>query len=216
MYIYTNTIFNQLLNFIPKDRFSRFVGQHQGDRYVKSLTTWNQLTALLYAQATGKESLRDIELGLLAHEGAWHHLGIERKISRSTLSDANNRRDYRIYMQLFYELLGRCKEVTPSGNQFSFKNPLYALDSTTISLCLSLFDWALAGKTKGALKLHTLLDVRTAIPEIIVSSTGKTADITAGKRMDFSKLPKGSIVVFDRGYVDLPGGLPWSSKDSSL
>ena len=201
MYAHTTTIFNQLTDFVPKDKFSRFVGQHAADRYVKSLTTWNQFVALLYAQATGKESLREIETGFSAHRNVWYHLGVQ-SVARSTLSDANARRDWRIFRDLFGEILARCRDVTPTRNKFAFDNPLYALDSTTVSLCLSIFDWAHYSRQKGALKLHTLLDVRTAIPEIIVISNGKTADIAAGKRLDLSTLEKRSIVVFDRGYID--------------
>lgn len=201
MYAHTNTIFNQLLDFVPKDKFNRFVGQHKADRYVKSLTTWNQFVALLYAQATGKESLRDIETGLAIHQNVWYHLGIQ-SVARSTLSDANGRRDWQIFKDLFGEILLRCRDVTPKTNKFSFDNPLYALDATTISLCLSVFDWAKYRTTKGALKLHTLLNVRTAIPEIIVGSDGKTSDITAGRDLDLTALEKGSIVAVDRGYID--------------
>lgn len=201
MYAYSSTIFNQLLDFVPKDKFCRFVGQHEADRYVKSLTTWNQFIALLYAQATGKESLREIETGFSAHQNVWYHLGVG-SVARSTLSDANARRDWRIFHDLFGEILTRCRDVTPMRNKFAFDNPLYALDSTTVSLCLSIFDWAHYSRQKGALKLHTLLDVRTAIPEIIVVSNGKTADIAAGKCLDLSCLEKRSILVFDRGYID--------------
>lgn len=200
MYAYSSTIFNQLLDFVPKDKFNRFVGQHAADRYVKSLTTWNQFVALLYAQATGKESLREIETGFSAHQNIWYHLGVS-SVARSTLSDANSRRDWRIFRDLFGEILTRCRDVTPART-FSFDNPLYALDATVISLCLSVFDWAKYRTTKGALKLHTLLDVRTAIPEIIVMTEGKIADVTAGKRLDLSVLEKRSILVFDRGYID--------------
>lgn len=198
---YTNTIFNQLLTFIPKQHFQAFVGQHKGDRYVKKLTAWNQFIALLYAQATGKESLRDIETGLSMHTEKWSHLNVK-SVAKSSLSYANNSRDYRIFEELFYEILGQCKRVTAPSN-FSFKNPLYSLDATTIKLCLSVFDWALYTKTKGALKLHTLLDNTSMLPEVVVVSNGKKADITAGREMDLcNTLKSGSIVVFDRGYFD--------------
>ena len=201
MYTHTNTVLHQLLTFLPKDKFQRFVGQHDADKWVKSLTAWNQLVVLLYAQATGKESLREIETGFSLHDGTWHHLGVH-TVKRSTLAYANSNRDYRIYEKLFYELLGQCRAVTHTRG-FSFENPLYALDATVIKLCLSLFDWARYTKTKGALKLHTLLDVRTDIPEVIVSSDGKKGDITAGREMAlWEKLEKGSIVVFDRAYID--------------
>jgi hypothetical protein len=198
---YSNTIFNQLLTFLPKDKFQQFVGQHEGDKWVKSLTTWNQLVVLLYAQSTGKDSLRDIETGLSLHGGTWHHLGIK-TVARSSVSRANMNRDYRIFESLFYALLDRCRDVTPT-HRFSFKNPLYSLDATTIELCLSLFDWATFRKTKGALKLHTLLNVRTMIPEVVVPTTGKTGDVKAGTYMDLPyRLESGSIVVFDRAYID--------------
>ncbi len=198
---YANTIFNQLLNFVPRQHFNAFVRQHEADRYVKKLTTWNQFIALLYAQATGKESLRDIETGLLIQSEKWAHLGVQ-SVARSSLSYANNNRDYRVYEQLFYEILGQCQGIAVRKS-FSFANPLYSLDATTIQLCLSVFDWATYTKTKGALKLHTLLDNTTMMPEVIVSSTGKMGDVTGGKVMNLqSTLKQGSIVVFDRAYID--------------
>jgi hypothetical protein len=198
---YANTIFNQLLTFIPKQHFNAFVGQHDADKYVKRLTTWNQFIVLLYAQATGKESLRDIQTGFSLHTEKWAHLGVQ-SVARSSISYANSRRDYRVFEKLFYEILTHCKEVSAT-KEFSFSNPLYSLDSTTIRLCLSLFDWAKYTKTKGALKLHTLLDNGTMMPEVVVSSDGKKGDITAAKEMKLhEKLEKGSVVVFDRAYID--------------
>lgn len=198
---YASTVFNQLLTFVPRQHFDAFVRVHGADRYVKRLTTWNQFIALLYAQATGKESLRDIETGLSLHTEKWAHLGVQ-SVARSSLSYANQRRDHRIFESLFYEILTHCKEVSVR-TEFSFKNPLYALDATTIRLCLSLFDWAKYTKTKGALKLHTLLDTGTMMPEVLVSSDGTRGDITAAVTMELhTKLKKGSVVVFDRAYID--------------
>jgi len=196
---YTNTIFNQLLAFLPKSQFQQFVGQHKGDRYVKKLDTWNQLNLLLYAQATGKESLREIETGLRMHQHKWYHLGVK-TVARSTLSEALSRRDYQIYEKLFYSLLQKCRDLSGERN-FTFKNQLYSLDASTIQLCLSLFDWAKYRTTKGALKLHTLLDNRTGIPECLLITDGKTGDITAAKSMSLN-LEKDSIIVFDRAYID--------------
>ena len=196
---YSSTLFEQLVQFLPKADFGQYVEQHATNRYVKKLDSWNQLMILLYAQATGKDSLREIETGLTMHGAKWYHLGIA-TVARSTLSDAMNRRDYHIFEKLFYALLKRCRSMTPQ-RKFTFKNPLYSLDASAISLCLSLFDWAQCSKTKGALKLHTLLNNRTAIPECLTISTGKVADITAAKKMTFS-LETGSILVFDRGYID--------------
>ena len=205
---YSNTIFNQLLSFLPKYKFKEFVGQHNGDRYVKKLTTWNQLTALLYAQATGKKSLRDIETGLKLHENQWYHLGIS-SVAKSSLSYANSHRSYEIFEKLFYALLEQCKGVTSNKN-FKFNSPLYSFDSTTIKLCLSVFDWAKYTKEKGALKIHTLLNNQTTIPELLTISDGRKADITAIKEMDI-KLKKGSILVFDRGYIDYTW---WNNLDN--
>jgi len=199
MYKYSNTIFNQLLSFLPKHQFNQFVGQHQADRYVKKLTTWNQLIALLYAQATSKKSLRDIELGLKMHEGQWYHLGIG-SVAKSSLAYANNNRSYEIFEKLFYALLERCRDIS-SERDFKFNHPLYSFDSTTIRLCLSIFNWAKYTKEKGALKIHTLLNNRTTIPELLNISDGKKGDLTAIKEMDLN-LKKGSILVFDRAYID--------------
>lgn len=196
---YSSTIFNQLLSFLPKYQFNQFVGQHEGDRYVKRLTTWNQLIALLYAQATGKKSLRDIETGLKLHQEQWYHLGIS-SVAKSSLSYANNNRSYKIFEKLFYEVLKQCKTVTPKKD-FKFDNPLYSFDSTTVQLCLSVFDWAKYTKEKGALKIHMLLNNQTTIPEVLSISNGKKGDLTAIKEMDL-KLRKGSILVFDRAYID--------------
>jgi len=198
---YSNTIFNQLLSFLPKYKFNEFVGQHNGDKYIKKMTSWNQFVLLLYAQATGKKSLRDIETGFNMHQNTWHHLGIK-TVAKSSISDANNKRSYQIFEKLFYALLEQCKDVT-MNKEFKFNNPLYSFDSTTINLCLSIFDWAKYRKEKGALKIHMLLNNRTTIPELLTISDGKKADITAIKEMSLSsKLRKGSILVFDRAYID--------------
>ena len=201
MYIYSNTVFGQLLNFLPRDQFKAFVGQHESDRYVKKLSTWGQLAIMLFAQASGKDSLRDIELGLKSHPETWYHLGIG-SCAKSTLAYANENRDYRTYESLFYALLKRCQAVAVDRS-FDFKNPLFSLDSTTIQLCLNMFDWAHFRTLKGALKIHTLFNNRTAMPELLNATTGKVADITAAKNMALTAhLEKGSIVVFDRGYID--------------
>ncbi len=198
---YHSTVFSQLLNFIPKDEFYQLVGQHQGDRYTKSCTSWNQLVLQLYAQATGKDSLRDIETSVSLDPGVHHHLGIN-TIARSTLSYANNHRSSKIFEGLFYATLKHCRQVVPR-NQFVFEQPLYSLDSTTIKLCLSLCTWATYQQDKGALKLHTLLNNDSLLPELVVPTTGKTGDITAAKQMALTqRLKKGSIIVFDRAYTD--------------
>jgi len=202
------TILSQLLSFLPKKSFNRLVGQHDGDRYVKKLTAWNQFVLLLYAQASCKDSLREIETGINTHTNSFYHLGIKSS-ARSSLSYANNNRDYEIFEKLFYLLFKQFKGVVSAG-QFKFNNPLYIIDSTTVSLCLSLFNWAKYSRTKGAIKLHTILDSTTMVPEIINITLGNTSDITAAKEIDYGWLKAGSVIVFDRGYVDYKW---WSGFD---
>jgi hypothetical protein len=196
---YSTTIFGQVSSFLSKYQFDAVVGQHAGDRYTKKYSAWNELMVLLYAQATQKDSLREVETGLQTHEGAWYHLGIK-SVKRSTLADAHQRRSYKIFESTFYDLLTHCTELTPR-HRFTFKNPLYALDSTMVELCHSLFPWAKYRTTKGALKMHTLFNVRTGIPEFLTVTHGKRADITEARER-LHTLEAESIVVFDRGYVD--------------
>ena len=198
----TTTVLGQLLDILPRDHFERLTGQHQGNRRVRKLTCWQQLTILLYAQITEKDSLRDIETGLLIQHQSWYHLGIE-TVARSTLAKANGKRSSKIFESLFYTFLQECLHFSADTAQiFSFENPLYAIDSTTIRLCLALFPWANFRKKKGAIKLHVLLNIRSQIPELITFSSGKKADITAARQIDLTMLPDGSILVMDRGYVD--------------
>jgi hypothetical protein len=175
------------------------VRQHKSDRKSQRCNTWNHFVILLYAQATNKDSLREIELGLKTNVHFWHHLGIK-TVARSTIAYMNRHRDSIVFEELFYEMLERCMSVT-SERVFPFKNQLYSLDSTTISLCLSLCDWAKFRQTKGAIKLHTLFNNRLRIPEIIHGTTGSVNDGAEAKRM-LLELEIGSIIVFDRGYPD--------------
>lgn len=196
---YSTTIFNQILAIVPKDRLQRFVGQHNANRYVKKMTVWNQFVILMYAQATGKDSLRDIETGLRTHSHLWYHLGVN-SVAKSSVARANNNRSHKIFQDLFYALLEQCRSITPQRN-FSFDNPLYSLDSTTIHLCLSLCDWAKYRHAKGAVKMHTLINNRTDIPEVVNISTGDVNDLTAAKKLEMP-IPLGSFLVFDRGYLE--------------
>lgn len=196
------TIFRNLLDLLPKNQFKKFVGQHDADKYYKSFSCWNQLVVLLYAQITGKDSLRDIEIGFRYQNKSWNHLGVE-SISKSNLSYANTKRPFHIYEKLFYEVLQQCKTLQPEYNNFELKNDLYSLDSTTISLCLSMFSWAKFRKQKGAFKLHTLFNTKSQIPELIVHSDGKRNDIAKAREMDIiDTLPKYSFLAIDRAYID--------------
>jgi len=176
--------------------------QRQSNHYIKYFSGWQQLIVLLFAQAGYKDSLREIETSLKVHYNKWYHVGLK-NIKRSTLSDAMNRRDYKIYEGLFYQLFQRCKSLTPK-HKFRFKNPLYSLDSTTIELCLSLFPWARFRQRKGAIKLHYLLDHAGILPSFMTMTDGKCHDVRVAKedeRLDFALLPD-SILSIDKAYID--------------
>ncbi len=152
---HSNTVLQQLLALLPRHQFDQFVLDLNGDRYTKRLSTWNQLTSLLYAQASGKDSLREIEAGLLVQGKRLYHLGLPEKVARSTLSDANTNRDYRIFEKLFYALLERCRDLTPN-HRFRFRSPLYCFDSTTIELSMASFTWATSRAWMNALRNSNL------------------------------------------------------------
>jgi hypothetical protein len=194
-----NTILNQLLFHVPRHQFDRLVETHQADRYAKTFSTWNQLTVMLYAQSSGKESLREIEQGLETQESKTYHVGLAGPVRRTTLADANGRRKWEIFRGVFGELLTRCRSVTPK-HKFRFKNPLYSIDSTVIGLCLSLFPWARYRTAKGGLKLHYQLDYAGHIPSLLVITEGRENDVSVAKK-DIPIEPD-SIYCFDRGYVD--------------
>lgn len=198
---YVSTVLNQLQHLLPMREFESFVGQHEADKWSKKFKTRDQLNILLYAQATGKDSLRDIETGLSVQDNAWYHLGLQ-TVGKSTLARANEGRPYEIYESMFYKLLSKCKTFSSGTASFTFQNDLYALDSTVVELCLNLFPWAHFRKAKGALKLHTLFNVRTQIPELIIESDGKTHDIEIARLIEWDKYAAGSIFVMDRAYID--------------
>ena len=196
--MHSNTIMSQLLTLLPRHQFDQAVSDFGGDRYVKKFSTWNQLTTLMYAQASGKNSLRDIQTALGTQQPKLYHLGLP-AVKRSTLADANAKRDPRIMEQLFYRLLDRCQAIAPQ-HQFRFKHQGRCFVSTTVDLCLELFPWAKFRQTKGAIKLHCQLDLRGQIPSFVVMTDGKCSDIRAVKT--FLDLIPDSIYVVDRGYID--------------
>jgi len=193
------TIFSEVLKLCPRYHFEKAVEQHGGDRYVKTFTTWQQFMTVLYSQITQKDSLRDIVTGLSAHAARWYHLGLS-GVYKSTLSDANAKRDYRIFEDLFYHLLSRCRDLTPK-HKFRFKNPLYTIDASTIDLCLSVFPWAKFRTTKGAIKLHCLYDHSGALPTFLTVTDGKKHDVRVVKDHSFPLSPD-SIVSIDKAYID--------------
>jgi len=194
-----STLFSNLLLQLPRHSFETLVKQYGADRYAKKLSTWNQFTALLYAQISGLESLREIESAFSVQNLRTYHLGLPSKICRNTLSNANAKRDWHIYEGMFYKLLARCRDLTPK-HKFNFPNPLYSIDATTISLCLSVFPWARIKHKKGAIKMHFQFDHSGDIPCFMVMTNGEKNDVVAAR--EHIQLTRDSIYCFDRGYTD--------------
>lgn len=194
------TLFAQVMEFVPWTSFARIVQRHAGDSRVRTLSCAEQFRALAFAQLTWRESLRDIEASLSANVGKLYAMGFRSAIKRSTLADANESRNWRIWSDLAALLIRRARKLyasEPLGVELN--NTVYALDSSTIDLCLSLFDWAPFRSTKAAIKLHTLLDLRGAIPAFIHISEGKLHDVNV---LDILPVEAGAFYVMDRGYVD--------------
>ena len=199
MYI-GKTLFAQLMDFLPWKTFHRIVDRYKGDYYVKSLTCAEQFRVMAFAQLTYRESLRDIEVCLSAQSSKLYHMGFRQEIKRSTLADANEIRDWRIHAEFARHLIAQAQKLyVEESLGFELEGTAYALDSTTIDLCLSLFPWALFRTTKSAVKMHTLLDLRGNIPTFIHISDGKLGDV---KILDVLVLEVGAIYVMDRGYLD--------------
>ena len=194
------TLFAQVMEFVPWKSFSRIVARHNGDRGARTLTSAELFRVLAFSQLTWRESLRDIEACLGANAPKLFHMGLRSAPARSTLADALNSRDWRIYHALAMRLIARARTLYASERVLDdLDTTVYALDSSTIDLCLSLFDWAPFRTTKAAIKLHTLLDLRGAIPSFIHISDGKMADVRV---LDMLPVEAGSIYVMDRGYID--------------
>ncbi|MEO7862152.1 MAG: IS4 family transposase [Nitrospirales bacterium] len=193
-------VFAQLTDLIHPEQFRRCVRRYNGNYKVKTFSCWSQFLCMAFGQLTYRESLRDVETCLRSRQDQLYHLGIRGEVSHSTLADANRERDWRIYYDLAQLLIRRARSLyhdEPTG--LDLKETVYALDSTTIDLCLNLFPWARFRRTKGAIKLHTLLDLRGSIPTFISISQGKKADV---RILDELVLEPGSFYVMDRGYVD--------------
>jgi len=191
-------VFQQILKLIPRNEFEELARKHGSERNAKGFTSWSQLVAMVFCQLGRAQSLREIEQGLVSTEGRLQHLGVTTAPKRSTLAYANAHRPWQLYETVFQRLFERCQAVVP-GHKFKFKNKLLSLDSTTIDLCASVFDWAKFRRTKGAVKLHLLLDHDGHLPRYALITDGKSTDIDIAKNFEF---PAGSIVVFDRGYND--------------
>jgi hypothetical protein len=193
-------VFAQLMDFVPRHDFDACVQRYDGDRRLRGFSCRDQFLSLAFAQLTFRESLRDIETCLRAFQSKLYHAGFRGKISRSTLADANRAHDWRIFADFAQVLIDRARTLyadEPIGVEL--EQAAYALDSTTIDLCLSLFPWARFRRRKGAVKLHTLVDLRGNIPCFVRVSHGKAADVTV---LDHLPIEAGSFYVMDRGYID--------------
>ena len=194
------TLFAQLMDFLPWSTFARIVDRHGGDQRVRTLACTEQFRAMAFAQLTYRESLRDIEVCLSAQPAKLYHMGFRDPVRRSTLADANETRDWRIYEDFARRLIRQARRLYADGSlSEELKYTVYALDSTTIDPCLSVFPWARFRTTKAAVNMHTLLDLRGNIPSFIDVSDGKLHDVHA---LDLLLPEAGAIYVMDRGYVD--------------
>jgi hypothetical protein len=194
------TLFAQVMEFVPWKTFGRIVVRHKGDASVRTLSCADLFRVMAFAQLTWRESLRDIEACLAANQTKLFHMGMKASPARSTLADALERRDWRIYHALAQRLIARAKALyAQDPSVLELDASVYALDSTTIDLCLSLFDWAPFRSTKAAVKLHTLLDLRGSIPTFLHISDGKLHDVNV---LDILPIEAGAFYVMDRGYLD--------------
>jgi hypothetical protein len=194
------TVFSQVIELLPHQEFQKCVARYGGDRYLKNFSCWDQYLAMAFAQLTYRESLRDIEACLRSISGKLYHMGFRGKVARSTLADANEARDWRIYADFAQVLIGIARPLYASDPiGVDLDQSLYALDSTTIDLCLSLFPWAKFRRHKAAVKMHTLLDLHGNIPTFIHITDGKVHDVNI---LDEFFPEAGAFYVMDRGYVD--------------
>lgn len=194
------TIFSQLMGFLPSHEFQRCVERYKGSYKLKQFSCWDQFLCMAFAQLTYRESLRDIEACLRSAGSKLYHMGIRSRVSRNTLANANQVRDWRIYADFAQVLIRTARELYINDSfGVELKETVYALDATTIDLCLSLFPWAIFRKRKGAVKLHTLLDLRGNIPSIIVITHGKVHEVNILDQLIFEA---GATYVMDRGYLD--------------
>lgn len=193
------SVLSQLLQWIPRHEFQIGVEEYDGDKGVRRLSSWGQFVALLFGQLTGHSSLRAITAGLKGTKIKLYHLGIMFEICRSTLANANDRRNARIFEAAYYRLLPKVQALAPRHRLRIQKGQVLALDSTTIELCLSLSPWAQFHHGKGAVKLHTAIDVAGDLPTVVAFTDGRKADVRAARAMHFAA---GTILLMDRGYVD--------------
>lgn len=194
---HTSTVLAQRLRLVPRHEFQSLAKRHHRGQRLRKSSRWDQFVALLMAQLSGRQSLRDIEANMNAQTRHRYHLGVGR-VAKSSLARVNERQPYTLYEALFGQLLGRCQALAPR-HKFRFKNPLYSLDASLIELSLAIFPWADYNRTKAAMKLHVGLDHGGHFPAFATVTEGTRHEVPVGREFEF---PKGSIVVIDKGYTD--------------
>lgn len=193
-------IFAQLTDFLPHRVFDSIVRKHNGNKYVRSFTCWNQMLCMVFGQLTSRDSMRDLMLSLEAHQPKFYHLGFGPTVTRRNLGKANEKRSYKIFEEFAYVLIDEArKSCYKTDFEINVEGNVFALDSTTIDLCLSIFWWAEFRKQKGGIKLHTLYDVKTSIPTFLHISNAKVHDVNI---LDLIQYESGSYYVVDKAYID--------------
>jgi hypothetical protein len=203
------SLFSQLLALINRADFTRSLKETGAEKGAKGFASWDQLVAMLFCQFAQAKSLREIDSGLRSCEGKLKHLSLEQAPRRSTLAYANEHRPWELFERVFHQILGLAQIYAP-GKKLRFKHKLYSMDATVIELCAEIFDWARFGRTKGAVKLHLMLDHDGCLPHFALITEGKVADVTIAQQ---TEMPKGAIVVMDRGYIDYQLFERWSARE---
>ena len=194
-------IFSQIILYLPSRVFDRCVEHYNGNKYVKHFTCWNQLLCMMFGQLSGRDSLRDLLISISPHKAKFYHLGFGKNVTRSNLQLANEQRDYRVFEEFAYVMIDKARacSMTDADFKMDISGPVYAFDSTIIDLCLSVFWWAEFRTAKAAVKIHTLIDIKTSIPCFIHITDGTVHDVNA---LDIIKYENGGFYVLDRGYLD--------------
>ena len=191
-------VFAQIIEFLPKRVFDCIVEKYEGDKYVKQFSCWNQMLCMIFGQLTNRDSLRDLIVAIDAHSNKTYHLGFGKSVTRSNLAKANENRNGKIFEEFAYHLINIARRKRANDN-FEIKGKIYAFDSSTIDLCLSVFWWAKFRKAKAGIKLHTLFEITTQIPVFIHITEASVNDVNA---MDYIQYEIGAFYIFDRGYID--------------
>jgi len=204
------TLISQIINKLEKNIFRNLVKERQTDKYNKGINSWTHLVSMLFLHFSASNSLREISNGLMSATGNLNHLGVSKAPSKSSLSYINKKRDWNLFKDYYFKMLEHLSSLAGfKQKKFKIKSKIYLLDSTTISLCLSIFDWALYRTAKGAIKLHTILDYDSCLPVYVYMSDGKLSDVKAVQELSFRK---GAVIVMDRAYLDFIMLSRWNTE----